>query len=168
MRLFIIYFLMLSALAPFTYAQNRLPAGVTYELNGQNLSIVMDQKKLLQLVPKLQKAGSIDRMLTRTEMSFYQPLLAATVSLSYVTSIVKNIYLTQSNIDQLHVSTFLLATDLYGNFNKNPCYSFDFNRKLYQRINWSKFQSENMKAIAPNFKTAGLCRELRYVEPSSI
>ena len=65
------------------------------------------------------------------------------------------------------MSTYILAPDLYGNPGKEYCYSFDFDRELYQRINWERFQAENIKHIAPNFTTSEACQNLIDLNPTS-
>jgi hypothetical protein len=150
-----------------TVYTNAATIGITHKLSGQDLSFIIDQKKLLKFVPKLQKAGFIDPVLTTTEVSFYQPLLAASVSIPYITQIIKNIYSTNPNIDQIHVYAYLFARDLYGNNEKSYCYSFDFDRTLYQKINWKAFRPVNIKQIAPNFKTSDICRNLVETNPTS-
>ena len=152
--------------------KNAATVGITHELSGQNLSIFINQNKLLTMISKLQRAGYVDQNLSKTEIGFYQTLLAANVSIRYTTDIVKNIYLTYPNVDQIHVNAYLSAQDLYGNNGKSICYSFDFDRKLYQKINWHTFQSDNIKQIAPNFKTSDLCYDLteklcKYIAYSS-
>lgn len=148
--------------------QSGATVGISYEFSGQKLSFFIDQKELLKTIPKLQKTGFIDANLTPTEIGFYQSLLAATVSLGYATSIVKNIYLIDKDIDLIKVDAYLISPDLYGNTGKTFCYSFDFDRNLYQRINWKKFQADNIKLIAPNFRTSNVCQNLIGIDPTNL
>lgn len=141
--------------------------GISYEFNGQELYVLIDPKEVLKTIPKLQKTGLIDRNLTKTEIGFYQSLLAGTASIPYVTNLIKTIYSKNNQINQISVYTYLLSPDLYGNTGKEPCYSFDFDRNLYQRINWANFQSNNIKRITSNFKTSDQCDNLTDLYPPS-
>lgn len=156
------------AKSSFNSLQNSAAVGITHQFSGKNLSILIDQQKMLRTIPKLQKAKVINPNLSKTEIDFYQSLFPATVSILYVSALVKNTYLTHSDIDQIHVDAYLLTVDLYGNNEKSLCYSFDFDRSLYQKINWKKFQADNLKHIALNFKTSNVCQNLMDINPDSI
>jgi hypothetical protein len=147
--------------------QDAATTGISYQFVGQNLVIVVAQKKLQKIIPKLQKSGLIDKNLSLTEIGFYQSLLATTISMRFVASLIKNIYLTRHNTDLIHVDTYLLAPDIFGNKGKVLCYSFDFDRKLFQRINWQELQISNWKHIVSNFKASELCKNLVAGNPLS-
>jgi hypothetical protein len=142
--------------------------GISYQFVGQNLVIVVDQKRLMEIIPTLQKAGLIDANLSSTQIGFYQSLLATTVSMRFVASLIKKIYLTHSKTDIIHVDTYLLTPDIFGNNGKELCYSFDFDRKLFQKINWQQFQISNLQHIVSNFKASELCQNLIPINPMSI
>lgn len=143
-------------------------SSITSEINGQYLSIYIDQKKFMDSLPRLQKMGALDANLTATEASFYKPLLPASVSVSYVANIVKNLYKSHPNLDQIKVRTYMRAPDSYGHVVNAACYSFDFNRRLYQQINWATFQPDNLREIAPNFNSSALCQEVIGTIPADI
>lgn len=81
---------------------------------------------------------------------------------------IKNLYDLNNKMDQIHIISYLLTTDLYGNEIKSFCYSFNFNRQLYQKINWKNFQSNNIVKIAPDFTVSEQCKALEVTSPLSI
>ncbi len=143
-------------------------SGMSYQLNGQNLSVFINQKTVMHSMRALQKAGYLDRNLTQTEASFYPSLLPASLSMRYTIDILKNIYVKNANADVIHINAYLLSFDLYGNNEKAICYSFDFNRELYKKINWKNFQISNLKRVAPNFKSYGVCQSLTEINPTAM
>jgi len=83
--------------------------------SNQKFFIFIDQKKIMELIPRLQKQRLFDTNLSRAEIEFYQPLLAAFASISYATKIIKTYYVRNSSADKVYVAAYLLGTDLYGN-----------------------------------------------------
>ncbi|KTC93236.1 hypothetical protein [Legionella cincinnatiensis] len=142
--------------------------GITHNLSKSDLSVYIDQNKILKNISKLQKKGIVDRNLTNTEISFYETQLAAMSSIPYVTQLIKNLYHSNNKKDQIHIISYVLTTDLYGNKIKSFCYSFNFNRQLYQKINWKNFQANNIVKIAPDFAVSEQCKFLEETSPLSI
>ena len=153
---------------PKTLHQDSGAIGITQAFSNHKLFIMIDQEKLLKNSHKLQKSGILDPNLTKTEINIFQPVLAASISISYVANIVKTSYMTDAKVDKIHVDAYLFSPDLYGHHEKKFCYSFDFNRTLYQKINWEKFQGDNLKQIAPDFKTSQVCHDLKIISPTMI
>ncbi|ARB91293.1 hypothetical protein [Legionella longbeachae] len=162
---FLIFLSSAEAKEPSIYSQY---IGITHHLSKSDLSVYIDQNKILKNSSKLQKKGIIDRNLTNTEISFYDTQLAAIASIPYVTQVIKNLYDLNNKKDQIHIISYLLTTDLYGNKIKSFCYSFNFNRQLYQKINWKNFQSNNIVKIAPDFTVSEQCKALEETSPLSI
>lgn len=142
--------------------------GITHNLSKSDLYVYIDQNKILKNISKLQKKGIIDRNLTNTEISFYETQLVAMTSIPYITQVIKNLYHSNNKNDQIHIISYLLTTDLYGNNIKLFCYSFNFNRQLYQKINWQNFQANNIVKIAPDFTVSEQCKVIEQTSPSSI
>ena len=92
----------------------------------------------------------------------------ALVSIPYVSKLIQNIYSSDVKNNQIHVSSYLLTKDLYGNKTKVLCYSFHFSRQLYQKINWKTFQANNIIKIAPDFKASNGCEDIGETSPLSI
>ncbi len=163
--IFLIFLSSVEAKEPSIYSQY---IGITHNFSKSDLFVYMDQNKILKNISKLQQKGIIDRNLTNTEISFYETQLVAMASIPYVTQVIKSLYHSNNKKDQIHIIAYVLTTDLYGNKIKSFCYSFNFNRPLYQKINWQNFQSSNIVKIAPNFTVSEQCKALEQTNPSSI
>lgn len=142
--------------------------GLRHSFSKQELSIYIDQNKILKNIPYLQKTGIVDTNLSNTEAGFYATELAAQVSIPYVTKIIQKLYSSNVKVDQIYIMSYLLATDSYGNNTPSFCYSFTFNRQLYQKINWKNFQANNIVKIVPDFKVSDMCKALAETSPLSI
>ena len=139
--------------------------GITHNFSKQTLSIYIDQSKILKIIPRLQKAKLVESNLSYTEASFYETQLSAMISLLYITKIIQDLYSSNPKNDQIHVVSYLLSPDIYGNNSKTFCYSFKFNRQLYQKINWKNFQPNNLVNIALDFNVSYECK---VIEESSL
>lgn len=131
--------------------------GVTYSLSGDELDIVVDQQQAIDAIPSMQKIGVINPDITQTEIDLMPVTHSlADIGLAATTNILSYIF-QNSYIYQLHVDTFLSYTDDYGHYVKVPCYSFDFDRDLYNRIDWNNFSGDNLIRIAPNIDFSSWC-----------
>lgn len=66
--------------------------------------------------------------------------------------IVKGFFDRNPTIDQCTFVFQYVNPDDYGNNATYPMVSFDFTRALYQKVNWPRFNEDNLRKIAPNFK----------------
>lgn len=142
--------------------------GISHHFVKQDLFIFIDQKRIIKNLAKLQKTGLVDRNLSHAEVGFYEAELAAMVSIPYVAKMLQSLYSSGLQEEQIHVTSYLLTIDLYGNKTKNFCYSFNFNRDLYKKINWGSFQLNNLVKIAPDFETSHECKFIKETDPLSI
>ncbi|CAM2761258.1 Uncharacterised protein [Legionella steigerwaltii] len=165
---YILFGFAFSSLAIAKHTHHSDAVGLDHNFSKQELSIYIDQSKIFKNIPNLQKAGLVDANLSNTEAGFYKTELAALVSIPYVMKIIHNLYSSNRKTDQIYIKSYLLATDLYGNNTPFFCYSFTFNRQLYQKINWKTFQTNDIVKIAPNFKTSDTCKILDETSPLSI
>lgn len=127
--------------------------GVNYNLNGNNIDIVIDREKALQSIPILKAIGIMNPDISQTEINESPTIYAGLVGLLMMPEIIVDIYKTNNNVDNLKFTSYLLVADNYGNNKKHQIYSFNFDRHLYEKINWNNFSSEKLVKIAPNFKS---------------
>ena len=66
-------------------------------------------------------------------------------------------YLSDPKLDVLHVTVYLIMLNSYGHNANNVCYSFDFSRKIFNMINWQRFNFINLAKVSTNFQTSDLC-----------
>lgn len=165
----------LLALASFVEAKSQFHdqqmshEAMTHEFTQQKLFIYVDPNKVARLIPRLQKSGFIDRNLSKAEIEIYQPLLAAFASIPYAVTLVRSYYAQHPNTEKIYVATYFLGTDLYGNSKARTfCYSFEFDKALYKRINWHNFHSINITKIASDFNVSDTCRGLQETNPLHI
>lgn len=116
-----------------------------------NLNIRIDENKLLAAIPTLQQAGLMNPDINQTAINLMpislSSVLAQEISLATLMFMYPN-----SQVDQIHVNSYLRMPDDYGHMEDHLMHSFSFNRKLYNRIDWQNFLPDKLAKIAPGFK----------------
>lgn len=125
----------------------------SFDLDTDNnvLEIISDGNTILENIDELKKKNLVNPEVTQTFINTY-PILAA----SYVTAlgtgyIIHNIYFIYDQLNDLKVKVYLLWNDQYGTPQKHLIYTFNFDRRIYEKINWVYFRPENLKTVVPNF-----------------
>ena len=139
---------------------NFIKAGIAVERSGQNLDITIDQEKALSNgISLFESAGSIESgKFTQKDILNIPVTIASTVvGMLFTIGIIHNMYSPQNDVDELHFNVFLLSPDGRGNNEKQLCYSFDFNRGIFKKIDWDNFDLSNFLLIAPNFTYSAWC-----------
>lgn len=126
-------------------------AGVSYQITNGTLEINVDQKTALDNVSSLQLVDAIDPNITQDEVNTHPITYSGTIALYYTAQILINVYKIPTNND-LHINIYLLTPNDFGNKDKHLIISFDFNRELFQKINWPNFPAQNLEKVTNNFK----------------
>lgn len=137
--------------------------GIAYKQAGQNLEVTIEKNRALNAIPAMQQAGTVNPALTLTDINLLPVSLAASVvGMQFTTWIINYIYKTNTSIDNLHVQVYLSSAD--ENNTKQLCYSFDFNRSMYDKINWRNFTSVNLANDSSNFTISDWCMNKETAE----
>ena len=134
-----------------TLTENLKKVGVTYELSGDNLNIWTDEQVTLTSIPALQSLGAINPGVTQEVINTHPITYSGVTAMFFTSMILPSIY-QHSAVDTIHVTLYLTGQDEFGNADKHSIMTFDFNRSLFSKINWDKFQPQNLIKLAPNFK----------------
>lgn len=127
-------------------------AGMAFLQDGENLYIAVDQIDLLTSLPFLQKEVLfINRDITHTFACNHPVLVCACAAQSFSAFIIYHIF-KNTKVNNLHVTTILLTYDYYGKCHKHVIFTFNFNRELYEKINWNKFLPDNIDVVSYGFK----------------
>lgn len=138
-------------------------SGIFYVAKNDLVEITVDENKAIAAVPNLQSSNIINSEITETFINNYPEVSAANVGLIMTGSII-SYYYANSKADLTHFKVYLLQPDDYGNINKKLLISFDFNRNLFNKINWTNFDNAKLAKVALNFKiTAWYSKKLSTV-----
>ena len=111
----------------------------------------MDFKKIISNIDALKGMGLLNNDLSQTFVNLHpnRPVAAIATFAAVMTIIAE--YRTEQT-DQANFVVFLNIPDVYGKIQVQQLFSFDFNRKLFDRVNWDNFETANLAKIAPHFK----------------
>ncbi len=139
--------------AQFTQAMSYTGATfATKNIQGvTNLDIRIDENKLLAAIPALQQAGLLNPDINQTAINLMPISLSSVVAQEISLAALMFMY-HDSQVDQIHVNSYLQMPDDYGHMEDHLMHSFSFDRKLYSRINWQNFQMDKLAKVAPGFK----------------
>lgn len=125
--------------------------GTSYTIDGNNVNIIINKDQALAAIPVLQKTGEINPDITQDQLTSNSTKYAGFAGLFATAGIVPYIY-KNSNLDVLNFNGYLMEADDYGNTHKKPLFSFSFDRKLFNKINWENFKAASLEKVAYSFK----------------
>lgn len=134
--------------------------GITYELDGDQLAITIDQNKALATIPELQRRGMLPKNITKRDLE-KMPITAAieAVGMSFTVVIIHTIYDSNPKLDKLHVVAYFNPVNASIFSRKKECFSFDFDRDKYAKINWDDITTKDFMLITDNFSLAQWCAQ---------
>lgn len=133
------------------FTQNLQQVGISYEIAEANLNITANQQTLLSSIPSLQALGALNLGMQNASISSHPISYAGAASLHFASLILPFVYKNNS-AQNTHVNMYLDSPDDFGHLQKHLIMSFDFNRELFDKVDWNNFPPENLTKIAPNFK----------------
>lgn len=144
--------------AESNFIENLANIGITYSLTSKDLQINIDEQKTLASIPQLKKLNIMTQDFSPTDIKTKPITLAVNeLGLFFTSTIIQQLYQHDQNINLIHATVNLLSADIYGTIIPRACYSFDFNRALYQTTNWDEAQGNMIKTNAPNFGYSDWC-----------
>lgn len=118
--------------------------------NPTHVNILVDGTSVKNNISALQEMGVLNPNLSSLKINTMPTMIAGTVSFQSMSLILQTMY--QSlGADRLHVYVYLSRLDSYGNSEKKLLYSFRFNKKIANKINWNNFNGENLNKVAIDF-----------------
>lgn len=130
--------------------------GISFEHNNSNLNILMDEDKIFLMIPRFQQLNYISKKVTESQVKTQSTTLSFQISAMLTIIAIHDTYANDPNVDKLHINVYFFSSN--SNSSKELCYSFDFNRDLFNKINWSTYSSEEMMKTSPNFTISDWCK----------
>lgn len=133
-------------------------AGITYKQMGNTLTVMIEQSKALNAIPVLQKTGMVNPELTQADIHLLPVSLSASVvGIEFTAWIINAIYQNNTLIDPLHVAVFLSPGNSANHQSPVLCYTFEFNRDIYSRINWKNITATTLPNESLRFTLSDWC-----------
>lgn len=125
-------------------------AGISYERTEQGLDIIANQQLMLATLPTLQQLGALNSGLDIKEVNAHPITYSGAIALHFTNLIIPYVYKNNFAGD-MKINIYLSSPDNFGNLQKHLLMSFNFNKDLYNKINWDNFVPQNLVKVAPNF-----------------
>ncbi len=120
---------------------------INFTTNENITEINVNEGDILGAIPNMQEAGILSPDITQADMNV-APVTYASTAILYLTPLVITQVYSNPNIKGMEFKTFLNLTDDYGNPIKKQITSFNFNRELYNKINWDSFDAPKLVTLA--------------------
>jgi hypothetical protein len=137
-------------------AANYALLGIVAELQsgprGYALLIRVDREKMASVIPIMQLGGALAPNVSEAEIRLKPTTYTLIVATLMAPEIVRAAFEEHDAMQAVRVAVSMKHADAFGNDAETPLMSFNFNRALYQKINWPKFDTLNMSKIAPDFR----------------
>jgi hypothetical protein len=114
--------------------------------------LTLDQTRFNEIMPKLLKQGMIGQGQSLEFANQHLTGMETTWSLTMVSLLVAQTYRTNLNIDRCAFEGRFLVPDDYGNAQDRLVYSFDFDRALFKRIDWTRMELRKLPTVAKHFQ----------------
>ncbi|HWG06028.1 MAG TPA: hypothetical protein VG271_13525 [Beijerinckiaceae bacterium] len=119
-----------------------------------NVQVICSRKDGAARLPSLQAMQVFNPDLNQTFFATHPYSTSMFILTFAAVSTVMAEYRSDKALDKLRFSIDLADTDIYGQENVTPAITFDFDRALFQRINWDNFETQNLGKVAKNFRIA--------------
>lgn len=147
-----------------TLKKNLAASGVTFSINNKNMEIVIDAVKTLNTIPKLQELGYINKNIKQADVTRSPIILTFMIGMLFTAVIVHHEYVVNNNMDAMKVKAYMLIPDKKGKNIKQACYSFDFNRAIFNKVNWNGISEGGFAKVSRNFALSEWCYKVIAAE----
>jgi hypothetical protein len=130
-------------------------AGVTYKQLPGELDITIDEKTAVAALPGLQAEGVIPKIAAADIARAPLGMSVAVVGVSFTVVILDAAYAGNTTTDALHVQAFVVPT---GSKQKQLCYTFNFDRSTYQKMDLNTLTPKSFMLTTPEFTFTDWCR----------
>lgn len=160
----LILFLSLSIFAyadtPKSLADELAPRGITYDYKNNTLDILIDETKAKATIPLLQEQGILPKDITSSDIE-QMPVTAAVeaVGMSFTVVLVHNIFKENPTLEKIHVDAYFMPSDAGIFTRRKPCFSFDFDRATYNKIDWNNVTTKDFMLQTTNFALQQWCSD---------
>jgi hypothetical protein len=137
------------------FIQNVAAAGITFNHTADKLDVTIDEKAAVAALPTLEAEGVIPKIAMPDIKRAPLGMSVAVVGVSFTVVILDSIYAGKSDTDKLQVEVFVLPV---GSVQKQLCYSFDYDRAEYAKMDLNTLTPKSFMLTTPGFAFTDWCR----------
>jgi hypothetical protein len=138
-----------------SFMKNLAAVGIGYTQTIDKIDITIDENKTVNAIPSLEHAGVIptiaDVDLKRSPFG----MAITVVGVSFTAIILDSLYLKDPKLDKIHVQAYVIP---HASHEKQLCYSFEYDRGLYKKIDLNTLTPKNFMMNTPYFAFSDWCR----------
>lgn len=116
------------------------------------VEVTIDQDTIEKEIPFLQKLGVLNYEMSSTFARMHPISLSAVVGTQAVIMVIITNYKADKDLDKAIFDVGVTVSDDYGHQGRKKMFSFSFDRPLYSRINWDRFDNTKLPKVAKGFK----------------
>jgi len=139
--------------------------GIDYSLSDNEFTIFANLSSILESIPKLKKLNIINPDFPQALINLHEIATGGIATTMFLPVIIKAAF-DDTPLNKIHFKVMINVPDDYGNDKEHLAFQFDFNRKMYDEINWDNFKWHNIFKIALNIHVSpwyqGKINELEY------
>lgn len=142
------------------FAQNLQSAGITFQRTASGVDVMITEQKVISALPMLTSHKVIPKLADKDVHA--QPVTITTIiGITFTVAILEDVYTKDKSVDKIHVQAYSLpGTD----GDKQPCYSFDYTRADFEKLDLNKTTPKNFAATAPGFNFNPWCKNMMDLE----
>lgn len=145
--------------APLSYDQEQQimsmeKIGITFTQTGSNIDIIIDEQKTLNALPKLISKGILSMLDAKVVNTAPLSISIIIVGISSTLNILNSAFQNNNNLNTVHVNGYVIPL---GATNKQPCYSFDYDRNKFMMLNLEILKTRDFVANTPGFTFSNWC-----------
>jgi hypothetical protein len=137
------------------FVQNVAAAGITFKHVADKLDVTIDEKAAVTALPSLEAEGVIPKIAPLDIKRAPLGMSVAVVGVSFTVVILDSIYAGKIDTDKLQVQVFVLPR---GSAQKQLCYSFDYDRAEYAKMDLNTLTPKSFMLTTPGFTFTDWCR----------
>jgi hypothetical protein len=138
-----------------TMKKNVASAGITFTQTPGNLDIVLDEATLLASFPALVKAGAVAKVTDADIKSAPLSVSIYAAGVTFSVTILSGVYAKDPALDKLHVNLTVIPSD---SKDKQSCFSFDFTRAMYEKLDLNTTTTNDFMTKTPGFTFSEWCK----------
>lgn len=137
------------------FIENLAAIGVTFTQNGQNIDVLIDQKKAIAAIPVLESQGVIPKIATEDVKKSPLALSVGVIGISFTIVIMNMVFTENPDLKNVKVQTYVLPQE---GKDKELCFSFNYTRQMFDKMNLDTLTPKDFVVGTPGFTFSEWCK----------
>lgn len=116
------------------------------------VAVEANQEEVLKSLPLLKKMEVLNEDMTLSDFRRAPTKTTMAIAMQMATMEIKAVYDSNPAADKCLFQHVMISNDEYGNPKKDGLFSYTFDRFTYKKINWDKFETQNLIKVSRDFK----------------